>query len=193
MVQYNSFRENLSSVLRENRTDIPGLDDLLQSGISFVVIGALAVNAYSNRPRNTQDIDVLSNDWEQLVSYIQAKFPGLDIEKTEAVIRFSQDGSEIIDVMIPYHEIFQIAISDTRQIGKYHVPSPEAMVALKFAAIMGEHRSLLQKGQDRVDIATILLLNQVDLEKAKQYTSSLFPQASKIFSAFITKLLEDFS
>jgi hypothetical protein len=43
----------LQPILREARTDIPGLEELLLSGIHFVIVGAIARNVYCDRPRNT--------------------------------------------------------------------------------------------------------------------------------------------
>ena len=183
---------NLNSVFREDRTDLPGLEDLNKSGISFVIVGALAVNVYSKRPRNTQDIDVLTPNYQEMADYIHKNFPDLEMVSNDVVIRFKSGGKEVIDVMIPYHKIFEIALQDTRDAGRFKVPSPEALIAMKFGAIMSQGRDVIQKAEDRVDIARVFLNNEVDFEKVAQYVSVLYSEAPEDFKAFMVKLREDY-
>ncbi len=192
MKLHEVYENSLQPILREARTDIPGLDDLLKSGISFVVVGAVAVNAYSDRPRNTQDVDVLTSNYNELANYIHMTFPDLEMKQSQVVIRFSYKGKEIIDVMVPYNKMFESVLDDTRLIGKFNVASPEAVISMKFAAIMAAHRNLRRKGQDRLDIATIMATQQVSMEKIKQHLTTLYPQASDDFEAFTIKLKQDF-
>ncbi len=179
-------------VLRENRQDIPGLDDLLASGVPFVVVGAIARNLYATRPRNTQDIDVLSADYSKLATYVHTAFPHLDMRQNPVVIRFSCDGEDIIDIMIPHNKFFESVLADTHRAGRLDVVSAEGLIAMKFAAIMSQHRSKENKYQDRGDIASILIKSQVDLDKVKQHLSILYPQAPDDFQGFVAQLKQEF-
>jgi hypothetical protein len=53
------FDQKLHLTLFENNNNRPSLKDLKASGISFIIVGARALNVYSSRPRNTLDIDIL--------------------------------------------------------------------------------------------------------------------------------------
>jgi hypothetical protein len=183
----------LQSILREDRTDIPGLEDLLSSGISFVIVGAIARNVYCNRPRNTQDIDVLTRNYQQLATYIHQKHPNLEMTQNETVIKFKHNNKEIIDIMIPYNEFFEAILDNSVHVGRFTVASPEALVAMKFAAIMAKHRSLENKYQDRGDIASIMIKTHINIEKIKQHLTRLYPQAPDDFGAFITRLKQEFN
>jgi hypothetical protein len=185
--------EDASDELKPEPVDKrPKLNDLLHSGIAFVVVGARCANVYSENPRTTQDIDVLTNDYEKLAEWVHKEFPNLEIEVTDVVIRFLSHGKEVLDIMIPTDDIFKIALHDTRKAGKFRIASAEALLAMKFHSITSSHRKLTRKGQDRVDMANILDHTKVDLKKAAGYVKTLAPGADEAFLAFIGKLKEDF-
>jgi hypothetical protein len=195
------FVQKLEHVLFEDAQDElrPGsqitklkLADLLRSGIPFVVVGARAVNVYINEPRNTQDIDILTNQYDELAEWTHREYPDLEMQTSELVIRFSDGSNPILDIMKPNDETFQHALKDTKQVGKFQVVSPEALIAMKFGAIMSGHRKLARKAQDRVDIGNILDNTKVDLRKSAQYVQHLFPGATHAFAGIIKKIKEDF-
>jgi predicted nucleotidyltransferase len=169
-------------------TPPPILDTLLASNIPFTVVGAIAVNCYIDRPRNSQDIDVLTHKPEELVDYVSKIYPNLERKASEAVIRFSRAGKEVLDIMVPYHEIFKQAMRDTRKRGHITVPSPEALIVMKFAAILAKSRRATDKLQDRTDIARILDNQKISIEKINRHLVCLYPEAVSDFKIFIKKL-----
>ena len=186
------FEDTQDELRPKSAESKPKLADLLRSGISFVVVGARAVNVYTDRPRNTLDIDILTDDYEQLADWIHKEFPHLKKKITDVVIRFLSDNESVLDIMIPNDKVFRAALRDTKQIGGYKVASPEALLAMKFHGITSSHRKLRRKMQDRVDIANILACTKVDLNKTAGYLKGSIPRAEATFKAFIVKLKEDF-
>jgi len=185
-----TFEQKLHLVLESAK---PNLKDLSASNISFVVVGARAINAYIDRPRNTQDIDILTYNYKELSEYIDQHYPNLTKEINPAEIRYKLEDEEILDILIPYHKIFEIALKDVIKIGNEFIPSVEALIALKFAAIMGKHRPVHRKMQDRVDIGQLLTFNKVNIDKVREYISCLYEEAPKDFDIFIDRLKLDFN
>jgi hypothetical protein len=161
---------------------------LTASNISFTVVGAIAVNYYIDRPRNSQDVDVLTTNSEKLAEYVAQECPDLDRKNSEAVIRFSRDGKEVLDIMIPYHKIFSSVMTDTQIRDGTTIPSPEALIAMKFAAIMAKSRRLTDKLQDKTDIARILENQKISFEKINKHLSCLYPKAISDFKTFLQNI-----
>ncbi|MCK9558343.1 MAG: DUF6036 family nucleotidyltransferase [Candidatus Cloacimonetes bacterium] len=186
------FAQKLNLTLFENNVhNIPTLASLLQSNIPFVVVGARAVNVYSDRPRNTLDIDVLTNHYKELADYVSAQWPALTSRRSEAVIQFKLDQDTVLDIMIPYDELLQTVLIDTKAVSGCEVASAESLIVMKFAAIVGEHRPIHRKIIDRGDIASILVANEIDMKKAKKLSSLLYPGSENDFVAFIYQLKKD--
>ena len=185
-----NLEKRLGRVLLEDHFDIRNLN---KYDIPFVVIGARAINAYIKRPRNTQDIDILTNDAEKLTQAILKDNPNFTCKSNEAEYRIYNGNQEIIDILVPYHEIFKKAMDDTRIVDNLSIPSIEALIALKFAAIMGKHRPIERKLQDRVDIGMMYFHNKADINfnKVYDYISVLYFDAVSDFKVFMTKLKTD--
>ena len=185
----------LHATLREDRQDIPGLPELTASKIPFVVVGAVALNAYSKRPRNTQDIDILCDRPQDMADYLHQKYPALHMMANDVVIKFKEDPADddgIIDIMIPYHQIFKSAMLDTHQVNGVNIASIESLVALKFAAVMSDYRSRLQRGQDKHDIATLFSQNKINEDKVREMLKILYPGAPGDFDALMVGLREEY-
>ena len=184
-----NFDQKLHLTLFENDSrNIPTLADLLKSGIPFVVVGARAANVYSNRPRSTLDIDVLSDKYEELAEYVAKKWPELTSRKSEVVIQFKLKGETVLDVMIPHDKLFQAVLTDTKTIKGCKVASAESVVVMKFASIMSSHRQKHRKIIDRGDIASIWVASKINMKKAKQLASLIYPGAGDDFLAFMLQL-----
>lgn len=187
-----NFDQKLHLTLFESDSrDIPTLDALLKSGIPFVVVGARAANIYSNRPRSTLDIDVLSDKYEELAEYVAEKWPVLTSKQSEVAIQFKLEGETVLDIMIPHDKLFQAVLKDTKTIKGCKVASLESVIAMKFASIMSSHRQMHRKMQDRADIAVIWVANKVNMKKARQHASLLYPGAGDEFMAFMLQLKRD--
>ena len=196
-----NFEYKLNHTLFENTQDelrprssrsVPKLADLLRSDIPFVVAGARAVNVYTKNPRNTLDIDILTDQYDKMAQWIQHEYPHLQMKSSDVVIRFSLEGEPVLDIMIPGDKVFKSAMDDTKKVGKYLVVAPEALIALKFHGIMSNNRKLPRKAQDRVDIGNILDNNKIDLRKVVYHIRHLFPGASHALIGIIKKIKEDF-
>jgi hypothetical protein len=183
------FNQKLHLTLFESDSrSIPTIAALLKSEIPFVVVGARAANIYSDRPRSTLDIDVLSDRYEELAKYVASEWPSLTHRQTEVVIQFKFKDETVLDIMKPYDRLMQAVLTDTKTIKGCQVASAEALVAMKFAAIMGSNRQMHRKIIDRGDIASILVAYKLNMEKAKQYASLLYRGAGEDFLAFMLQL-----
>ena len=186
--------KDLSKPIIRETADVdlpPILDVLLASKIPFTVIGAFATNCYSSRPRHSQDIDVLAKEPGKLAAYVAQVRPDLQLTKSKVVFRFSENGKEILDILAANNPIFVHAITDTQTHGQITVPSPEALVAMKFLAIMAPERQQLSRAQDKVDMFMIISNHNVSIDKVKKYLSDLYDRAGEDFENFLKKEKEE--
>jgi NADPH-dependent ferric siderophore reductase len=141
-------------------------------------MGLYGYVGYLAAPRATQDVDVLIADeeLEPAVSAILGRWPALQVERQEVVVRFRDPGEiaitgemmQVIDLMRPhddcYYEILQHAHRVDASTG-HTIPTIEAACASKFAALISPNRQFIKKQQDAVDLRSILVPNQTTLNR----------------------------
>ena len=123
------------------------LDD---AQVKYVLVGAHAISALAGDPRATMDVDVIASDPVKARDALSKAFPQLTVEEHPVVIRFKQQGQEVIDIIRPTAApIFNAALTHTTRVklGKLDVTVPlaEAALALKFASMI----SLTRASEDR--------------------------------------------
>jgi hypothetical protein len=145
------------------------IDVLNAAGVRFLLAGAHAIGGWTNRPRTTEDVDVLvaARHVRAAVRAIQAAYPYLQVRDTPVVARFvdPESGNVVIDVMKPNQPLHRVALRHAHPIETaartYSVPSLEFALAMKFAAMVSPRRERLKKMQDAVDFAAIVGANPV--------------------------------
>lgn len=142
-------------------------DQLKREGITFGIIGGLAVFAYGGE-RTTFDVDFLihSNDRKKIINIAQ-RLNFTTVNENSEVIQFS--GSVQIDIIFANRPSAQSMLQRLRMVGElpYPVVAPEDLVGLKIQAFSGDRgREFIDKG----DILTIFRnVPNLDFNKIKEY------------------------
>ncbi|MEO6435143.1 MAG: hypothetical protein ABIP55_05220 [Tepidisphaeraceae bacterium] len=124
---------------------------------------------------------------------IAAAFPNLVMQDTPVVTRFMDGEKEAIDLMKPIGSaLWPRLLVEARELqideGTIRIPVLEGVLAAKFAAMMSPHRRLLDKQQDGIDFARIIVANsQINLALLAELGELVFSGGG----VFVTKLCED--
>jgi len=130
-------------------------------------------------PRATQDVDILidKNELELAVSAILIRWPALQVDRQEVVVRFRDPGEvsitgevmQVIDLMLPSNDCYRAVLDQYHRIDKAtgnRIPILEAACASKFAALVSPHRLWDRKQQDAVDLRSIFVPNYDTIDRA---------------------------
>jgi len=158
------------------------IDLLTAAGVKkWVLMGLHGYVGYLPQPRATQDIDVLIShrDRKRAVRALREAFPTLVVEELEPVVRFKDpadcyaDGrpKPVIDLMLPWSTLNEAILKDKENVlvdreTQHVIPTVEAALASKYAAIISDFRDWEKKQQDAVDFRRIARANydRVDRE-----------------------------
>lgn len=156
------------------------IDVLNDAGIRrWVLMGLYGYVGYLAQPRATQDVDLLvaEDELEKVILAIELRWPELQTERLEVVVRFRDPGEvamtgemkQVIDVLLPSSDCYAAILARYHRIDKttgHKVPTLEAACASKFAALVSPHRDFDRKQQDAVDLRNIMVPNSEEIDKA---------------------------
>src|SRR3954469_11866375 len=106
---------------------------LTAAKISFTLVGAHGLGGWTQKPRATEDVDVvvIQRHVKKSVAALTAAFPNLDVDDQPAVVRLRdrETGAVAIDVMKPNQSAIHAALKHTHPIRSgrltYKVPTVE--------------------------------------------------------------------
>jgi hypothetical protein len=154
------------------------IDCLVGAGVkNWVLMGLHGYVGYLPMPRATQDVDVMVpySQKTRAVKAITQKWPTLEMTELSQVVRFKDRGDldqagdpkPVIDIMLPFGPYQE-------QILKHHVvvdsatgnrlPTIEAAVVSKYAAVISPYRSFDKKEQDAVDLRRLIKANHQSID-----------------------------
>ena len=202
----SSFRE----VHRKGAMDITPqevIDVLVAAGIkNWVLMGLHGYVGYLPQPRATQDVDVMVpyNDRKKATKAIAARWPKLAITELSQVTRFmdpadlNPDGrpKPVLDLMHPWSPFQELILKEHVIIDKqtgHRLPTVEAALASKYAAIVSPFRELPKKEHDAGDFRHIVKANHdrvrhVDL---RRLAALVCEQGADDIERFFNKALND--
>lgn len=152
--------------------------------ISFTLVGAHGLGGWMQKPRATEDVDVvvMIRHVRKAVAALTAAYPNLEAADMPVVVRLKDraSGSVAIDVMKPNQPVIHAALKNTRAVQngrlKYKIPSLEMALALKFAPMVSLYRDDLDKFQDAHDFGHIARNNpDIDLDKLAELGELVYP------------------
>jgi len=157
----------------------PLIQVLRDAGVKrWVLMGLYGYVGYLAMPRATQDVDILidENELELAVSAILVRWPALQVDRQEVVVRFRDPGEvsitgevmQVIDLMLPSNECYQAVLDRYHRIDEETgnpIPIIEAACASKFAAIVFPHRSWEKKAYDAADLRSIFVPNYGTIDR----------------------------
>jgi hypothetical protein len=169
-------------------TPLQVIEVLNGAGVKFVLVGAHGLGGWMQKPRATQDVDVLvaARGVTKAVRVLLAAFPHLEADDHEVVTRLRERESKAvrIDVMKPKQPLFREALKHTRTVTlegqSYQIPSLEMALALKFAPMISLNRADKDKHIDAHDFMYIIDCNpDIDLEQLAEFGELVYPGGGK--------------
>jgi hypothetical protein len=162
------FRLQWSNRVPASPVDVNAiLKTLTQKRIPFVLTGAHGIGAWTGKPRNTQDVDVLvkaGRNHARAVSAIRALYPELEVRKFTGVTAFFVPGEKtsVIDISYPHRADIEETLAnatwtENKEQGlRYRIPSLEEALANKYGAMLTPTRDLDKRMQDAVDFTRMV-------------------------------------
>lgn len=144
------------------RERMPGhqeLIEIIESG-EYLLIGAKAL-AHFVKPRFTADTDyvVSGKTFQRIRKW--ARDNGVQVEDVGFVLRFESLAVDVIDARS--NAVFKELLKQ-----EAGLPSPEALAAAKYVAIVNQQRGL-RRFQDIADLAELVVLQGFDLVRLRAY------------------------
>ena len=167
---------------RENAVDVTPvevIECLVNANVkNWVLMGLHGYVGYLPMPRATQDVDVMVpySQKERASKAIAAHWPMLVQVDLSQVVRFMDpadtfdDGKPkpVIDIMLPWSKFQETILKDHVIIDAksgHRIPTVEAAIVSKYAALVSPHRDLDKKEQDAVDMRRVMKANHISIRR----------------------------
>lgn len=133
--------------------------------VTYVLVGAHAINVYTGRPRATQDVDLLTSAPAKARRALEQAFPHLAVEDHAVVIRFLENGEEVLDVIKAgsrrvFRRILRLATRVRIDDARVSIPTLEAALASKFCSMISPTCTSDDRMQDAVDFSRAVKLHE---------------------------------
>ena len=168
------------------------LRTLTQKRIPFVLIGAHGFAAWTGKPRNTKDVDILVKGGRNLtraVKAIRGLYPQLQERSFPGLIAFFIPGEKesVVDVIYPHRADLAEALenpvwTENKEEGvRYRIPTLEAALSSKYGAMLNPSRALDQRIQDSADFTRMVQHSYdegqlpIDLERLELLGEKVWP------------------
>lgn len=183
------------------------VDALESAGVkNWVLVGLHGYAGYMPTPRATQDIDVLvaRHQLARAKKAIAGKWPDLAMRELEAVIRFvdprhldsDAQPQPVVDLMAPwapFQELIldQYVVLDAKT--GHRLPTLEAAVVLKYAAMLSPYRDRERKDYDAGDFRRLVRANIDRLRPADLHRLAglVWQQGAEEIDRFVRIALSD--
>ncbi|CAN5557797.1 hypothetical protein BH10PLA2_BH10PLA2_29500 [soil metagenome] len=157
---------------------------LNRAKVKFVLAGLHGIGGWMNKPRATQDVDVLlwARHHKKGIKALRSAYPHLEQVDLLVVTRLMDPstGNVVIDLMKSDQGVFQAAFKHTHQVEMegehYLIPSLEMALAMKFAPMVSPNRQDLDKYQDAHDFGYMVQKNaSIDLGLVEELGELIYP------------------
>lgn len=164
------------------------IDVLNAANVRFLLVGAHMIGGWSNRPRTTEDVDVLVAERHvtSAVRALHGAFPILEVTKTPVVVRFTdpRTAKVVIDVMKANQPLFKNVMRYSHRVDtkrrSYNIPILELAITMKFAAMVSPRRQLDKKYLDAADFISMIKANPIiDVSKLSMLARRVYPGGGK--------------
>jgi hypothetical protein len=185
------------------------IDVLKAAGIKkWVLMGLHGYVGYLPQPRATQDVDVLiaHRDCKRAVKAVREAWPNLVVEELEPVVRFKDpndcfaDGSPkpVIDLMLTWSRLNEAILKEKGHVlvdpdTQHVIPTVEAALASKYAAMISDFRDRGKKEYDAADFRRIARANydRVDREQLRRLGNLIWEGGGEELERFLDIAPED--
>lgn len=149
------------------------IDCLISAGVkNWCLMGLHGYVGYLPQPRATQDVDVMvpENQKQKAMRAISERWPKLEKQVFDVVIRFVDPGEidihgrpvPVIDLMLPFSAFHGTILNDhvlVEESTGSRLPTLEAAIVCKYAALVSPNRKFEKKNQDATDLARLIISN----------------------------------
>jgi hypothetical protein len=144
------------------------------AGVKFMLIGAHGLAGWMQKPRATEDVDVLValRHQKKAVRALLDAFPHLQEDDQEVVTRLRDPATNrvVIDVVKTNQPLYRVALKHCQDISSrgqaYKIPTLEMALAMKFGPMISLTRADADKYQDAADFMRMIHANaNIDLEQ----------------------------
>ncbi len=183
------------------------MDCLRKAGVKdWILMGLHGYVGYLPMPRATQDVDVMVpySQKSQATKAIQAAWPTLEVTELSQVVRFKDPGDldsdgnpkPVIDIMLPWGKYQETILADHVVIDEAtgdRIPTIEAAIVSKYAAVISPHRDIEKKEYDAGDLRRLIKTNhaQIDQSVLQKLAGQVWEQGAEDIQRFVQRALDD--
>ena len=183
------------------------MDCLVRAGVkNWVLMGLHGYVGYLPMPRATQDVDVMVpyNQKTKAAKAIADRWPTLEKVELAQVVRFMDPGDTdlegrpkpVVDLMLAGSKFQQVILEQHVVIDpetNNRIPTVEAAVVAKYAALISPFRDWDKKQQDAVDLRRLIKTNQTSIDREKMTTlaTEVWEQGGQEITAYFDLALRD--
>ena len=149
------------------------IDVLVAAGVkNWVLMGLHGYVGYLALPRATQDVDIMIpySERKRAIRAIRHAWPNLIVRELSQVVRFLDPGDlgpddqpkAVIDLMQPWGKFQETILKQhvlVDQETQHRIPTLEAALVSKYAAMVSPHRDVDKREQDAVDFRRMVRAN----------------------------------
>jgi hypothetical protein len=173
---------------------------------NWVLIGLHGYLGYLPNPRATQDVDVMVpySSRAQATKAIVARWPQLIVRELSQVTRFLDpidldhrgDPKPVVDVMHPWSPFQELILKEfviVDEETQHRIPTLEAALVSKYAAIVSPHRDRDKREQDAVDFRRLVRANhdRIQMEVLRRLAGLVWVGGADDIVRFIEIALSD--
>jgi hypothetical protein len=183
------------------------IDVLVAAGVkNWVLMGLHGYVGYMPSPRATQDVDVMVpyNERSKAKKAIAARWPELVIRELSQVTRFldpldlDHEGQPkpTVDIMHPWSPFQELILKEYVLVDKetqHRIPTIEAALASKYAAIVSAHRDREKKEYDAGDFRRLVRANrdQIRMPDLRRLAELVWEGGANDVERFVETALSD--
>lgn len=173
---------------------------------NWCLMGLHGYVGYLPMPRATQDVDVMVplNQKRKAVKAISERWPELVREEFVPVVRFFDPGERdpngnripVIDLMLPWGKFQETILREhvvTDSVTGARIPTPEAAIVAKYAALISPTRNPGKRMYDAGDLQNLIktVHARLDVPRVQTLASEVWPGGSDEILRFIECALTD--
>ncbi len=183
------------------------IDCLNDAGIkNWILMGLHGYVGYLPMPRATQDVDIMVpySQKERAAKAIAEHWPMLQKLELSQVVRFLDPGDPdsegkpkpVVDLMLPWGKFQETILKDHVVVDKktgHRIPTVEAAIVSKYAAVISLTRTWDKKQQDAVDLRRVIKANieKIDRNKLVSLAGEVWERGGEDILKFLDLALAD--
>ncbi len=183
------------------------IDVLVEADVKgWVLMGLHGYAGYLPEPRATQDVDVMVpySQKKHSVKAIREAWPDLEVRELSQVVRFLDPGDcdgegqakPVVDLMLPWCKFQETILREHVVIDdatKHRLPTLEAAVVSKYAAMVSAYRAAEKRDYDAGDFRRIVRTNhdQIDRDVLRKLGDEVWSGGGEEVLEFVQIAMQD--